>query len=1461
MINLINITINYYLIGPTIFISLMSLYCENNMHKYLNVLCFHNSKHLIILILSFLMSLLYILVSFIFSFFYYQIGLIGIDFNNGLVRTFSNYELFCLVLKIIIFIFRFLLTRKSNMIYKIIYEIFIILNCFIMSIYSYKNVFYFNNCINNINHIGWNISCWFSICILLKNLLNIKVISISIIVGSFLIIIISIEIQKINQHPLFYDKKNFEFKNIINIEILKNNLLTNLYETNNKSELLIIEFIIEFEQFLQNNPELNDYYNLLLNDINLNKRFNKINELKIMSIIFILYLFNLEKFSYKEEIVLCFCYFLINKFKNPTYSMLLCSKLKSETFKGLYYKYLLIEDIKKYLNVRLNKKVNKSSIKYCEIGNIILFNLYSNLLKIRIYDALYYQIDYFDLLKNKNSSKKIVENFMKLGENILNCRGDIISIWGKINELNPFDKEIKRNYFLYINNIIEDEFLLNELNIYYSLLKYNKKNNINYKFLYNDSNSVLLIDGFMSNGRILYYSENFSLLFSFNEKEILNIALDDLLPNSIQPFHKELIEKAIKYSNINYIFNKSKKSLLKNKNGEIFSIKLFVKPVPNLFYGLIYYAFLEKIQQSRLIIELDKNFKIYGLTDPAKVDSFIINNTFNLNQKIYGHHISFIIPEILILLEYNNEEFVFTKEDQELKGYLYPFADKKGIKSSIDIILKKIKEGDEKENIIKDYNSLMKEIRIQNKKPLLIFYKVKLISFLEGKYKYYKVYISNDIISDNNLNYESGKDRNYFSEKSKKSITGLKINRNIEKGEEECCTNSINEGKKDFIVNKKNEANNNNIFQENPENEISINEFNKIKNNILGKKEFYSLTILKYICFLFGIFIIILMFFDFFQKKVAFNNLSKFLEENLIFNETKIIIAVLYTISVNLKWVSDSLYINSTYCPTYNWSQFYKVVFKENIDSLENQRKIFYRIGKDFNAKFNERRIINLYIYKYNETVKYNFNIDNILVFLINNQIKILDKYHYFTNVTTCKEISKELGLNEIDLKNLIEVSYYIYNSNFDGFKGKEKIIKINYIFYKFPFSFLFSGIILVIMFSLYVYYILYFHKLEINFLLKLINFHSPQFDKYIKKLDEIKSQLKTSNKDDDDKEEIFEFNNSDSKNHSLEKIELSAKEVKNKEKSKKVKNKVFKNKKKKIKIMSSFFTRKNILFGIQIILILLISLTYYFFSFLISFFNKNKYLIFDSIIISINKAFIDTFDIFIPIKRELELYEKNLINCTSLGQNYYLNLPNVSNIALPKLDNFIMQILDDKDFKKETRLTFQNLFNHNLCIDPNIPEKSYKFCANFWSGVLLKGIIQSISYMGSIIGQVLDELEALNRNDNRKNLFKLLNESSFMKYQIFNEFYLHKIYIKTKTIFSKLKYEKTNAIIKRLLFILVIYLIIAIFIISILYYFIITYNSIFTSFIKFIGIYPKKYIRENNSLYKDIISFGNNFD
>ena len=272
----------------------------------------------------------------------------------------------------------------------------------------------------------------------------------------------------------------------------------------------------------------------------------------------------------------------------------------------------------------------------------------------------------------------------------------------------------------------------------------------------------------------------------------------------------------------------------------------------------------------------------------------------------------------------------------------------------------------------------------------------------------------------------------------------------------------------------------------------------------------------------------------------------------------------------------------------------------------------------------------------------------------------------------------------------------------------------------------------------------------------------------------------------------------------------------------------------------------------------MLLILTYYLVSLIINYFYKYNYINFDALNNSLENSFKQSYDVFIPIKRELDLYERNLINCTTLGVFYKMNLTKINDIKTPKFEYLIMDIVDDNDFKKETIDKFNIIFNEDICLDKIKTEKGLYFCKNIWSGILSKGIRQAIIQMGAIIGNVLDELESINDINSNKTLFSLMNDSSFFYYQVFNEMYLFRTYIKVKNIFNDLRKEKLESIFRAMKFTIVVYFIIIIivsaFFINSLFY----YRNVFNSFLNFIVIIPAKYFEEDDKACKAITSYGN---
>jgi len=220
LINFINIIIFYYLLGPSVEISLLSFWCENSQHKIFKIKCYSNKAHLSNIIFSILILVLYILISFMYSLYCNEIGTIFANDIEKSIRIHSKYENLFNIIKIIIYILYFILKIKGNtFIFKIIYESCILVFYLIMFIYSYKYVYYYNNIINYIIYFGWSFNFWLSLCIICKIVFNLGNISVFICFGWIIIAILIYRYNKMKEFLLLSGSDIFEFNTIKSIEI------------------------------------------------------------------------------------------------------------------------------------------------------------------------------------------------------------------------------------------------------------------------------------------------------------------------------------------------------------------------------------------------------------------------------------------------------------------------------------------------------------------------------------------------------------------------------------------------------------------------------------------------------------------------------------------------------------------------------------------------------------------------------------------------------------------------------------------------------------------------------------------------------------------------------------------------------------------------------------------------------------------------------------------------------------------------------------------------------------------------------------------------------------------------------------------------------------------------------------------------------------------------------------------
>jgi len=1539
-LSIIDFVIYYYLIGPIIYLALSGTSCPNNKHDILDVECYSNSEHLAITILNFIFGLYSLYLIETFSLYYNQIG--SLNHSNVNSRVNCEYDIYSSNAKLIVYIIIYFYRKycPDSTIFKYIYQVYIFLSCVFLSIYSVKSVFYYNKRINSLIKFSWFFCSWFSLCMILKICFDINDITLLVLFGLVLMIFIFIYQQTYSYYNRLTQLDFFNEKSLVYIERFNSELI-DLYNSDKKTDKILLNGIIKkFQDYVSSNPELNEIFNKLMNDENMKKKFFSMNQLSMLAVIFTIYCYHLEKTEIKTDITLHMCYFLINKLKNVTFAIFLINKLKNNNHTQLYHKFVLMEKIKEYLISKLNKNNYKNSIKNIQIGSVILYYQYMNLFKIKIYDGTCDQIDYFDTLRNNVITGKITENFLKTGEEILNSRKEIFKIWEKIIELNPFSNESENDYILYLKVILQDDILAKNEEKKFNLLKTNKiseKNNIYHSLFKNNINSILLIDGYTSNGRILYATPNFPFLYQFNGKEIINTTIEELLPNAVLPFHKDLVENSLKYSNINYIYHNTLDTFLKGKNNSLYNIKLYVKPVPNLTYGLIFFVLLTKIQDHPFVIILDKDFKIDGFAEMNQGNSFTLNsngnNNYFLSPQVLNHHIGIIIPEIMLQLCYKDNSYFINRNHIDIKGSLYSGSNVKDldlkISALLDIIKKKgflniDEDSEESRKTLNEYNDLKRYIAGKQFKCFSIFFKVETKKFLGGKYRYHKLYIINDplsldqnIISDrtinvsesdqmnemkkkkeelvrnksikneeeinnelNNINQSLGqklsskninsKYYKYYSNKEEDNFDHVKriklkipINKEIKKEndikekdeENEVKTNNDEEEKKNENINNlyKNQINYSRVDSFENRQDIDLARFNKLKEEILNTKDSIQITFMKITSFSFVIITVILVIYDYLFVNRLYSNLVQYLDDNLYFTHSKIITSCIYISSLNIKWLKYN-YIDEESC-LQNCSSFYLKVLEKCLKCLKNEKDILYTFDSDFQEIVKKTRKIDLLVYNSNVSDILYLDVNDYLNLIISKGVKLVGSFNDFTN---------SYGRVKINMDNLIKHSFGYFQSDVEGLTGNAKLARIEHRF-KNNYTRIIVGIIIcVILLGIFIYYIFEFNKLEIFFLDKLINFSSPNFENYLKVLEDLKKKLKNTkmeeeeNNIDDMDIEIGSKNEGDSKNNDS-KDKADRKKAKNtvikgidKESSPINKkrghkqNKIQQQRIKKKKVMSLYFYKQNILFAIKTSIILICFISFFIVSYLVYKLNLNNFLEFDNLINEIEDIYYNSFKTFLSFKSELEKFQ--------VDPNYNISTLSGKEIQLQNFGNTLNDLTQNNIYSKQNKDELTQLYNGDLC-SLLFENDSYDLdnCKEFLSSILLKGMEQAIIQITVIINNVIDEISLISNIDDFNNTV-YGNTTNFKKYELFTQYYLLLSYLKNDEIVDKLRNDETKNVSKITTNIIIIYFVGFLVLFILLCYFIFMYKYIYNSLFNFIAILSVKFISDDEKFYEKII-------
>ena len=1363
LFNYIYIFFENYLFGFLIVLFLMSTKCENKNFVIFKDECQKSTKHNTIMAISLFCLGFIIIYSILISIYYNEIG--GIQHVHLYKRINNHYEIYLNLFSIIIYFAGYYIefhSYKNREILNIFIRGLIFFISCILIIYMRKKVYFYEKRLNFLYFTGWSYICWFSLSLLLQEFFNLKQSLFFVIIGWFLIFLLNYYIINLHGEEILTETNIFEAKSAKEIELFISNFFNIMNDISHHSQLLLSGLINTIVEIFETNPEILEKYEKFISNKILIEKFGGKGNITFdtYSIVYVIYEYLLEKSKLKVDALFLMSYFCINKLHNYSLAISICTKNKVIGYLNHYNKFCLMEDIKQCLTKSFNSELKSNdSIRHIDIGSVILYTKLIDILKIKIYDATSNQVDYLDILRNSTTSLKASRHFLDFGNHVLILKKEIIKTWENIVNLNPFSDEIRKDYMLYLRNIIQDYELANKEDLKYNAIKINKfsEKNDTYHSLFNkDITVTILIDGNSSQGKIIYTSLNFLTLYNFTPKDLFNYTINDLIPKCIESYHKALIINALKYSNLRYIFKKEKDILMKGKGNSLYNVKAFFKTIPNLSCGLIYIGMLAKIQDKQFLVLLDQNFKIDSMTNPSNNGNFgnniySMNFPFGLNGNLHGYHIGIIIPEILKLIKFKELQFTIDKTDIDFKGKLYSISnDLVKYETVIEELMEKIKingnleifpnNHNSSKNLtsiskskfftdkysqtnLREYNELLNDL--DEKFPIYhqVFYRITKHSFLNDKHIYYRVYIVNDIIESNEFNKKKKNSSKKMKESTQIVTENILLpNTIIEPGKEIRLkpSETKDEIKSNQNKDNKEEKNNNNINTLQIASNKDINNEYELLNEL--KRRIFNNDIPSYIIymwcfsFIFSILTMILIIYNNNLMYSKFQYIQIYLDQNYFFNHTKIAMSSLYYATVNLKMLKYKIMgkdgcINGIHCVDH-----YQFILERGLRDVKKYTDRTIKYDNDYQVILQKIKSFEFYTNNLTNKTDFYLNIPDLLYFILSNGIEIEKNAIEYINETN------DDSLTDTYIENILNHAViYLYSNEANGLNEYEKRINANTSKFKSNKIYLILNIILfVIVFLLLLGITIKFYNIEVKLLYRMIKFNSPKFDIYFKYLEELKKKLRRDNGEEEEKNESDNGNeskgNDDEKSKSDKgKKKKDKKQIKTSQKKKLAKvTKLQQQKSIKFKIMRRYFFLYNFFFSIKICGICVIIMIYYPIIFLLYNIRRERFFKYDDFMSSCEGIFVDAYEAFGTLKNQTIFFANYIIERNKKINELNNNISIVEfkginytkdNITELKKKKFIFEIPEESE---RTVTKFGNLiteFTANTDITKNSTE------------------------------------------------------------------------------------------------------------------------------------------------------------
>ena len=609
--------------------------------------------------------------------------------NSYLSKSSSSYD-FIMAIHLIIYSFilnQYYLSKYIFLIYNFISSLFFYYYYIHVHLYYEKSVFF----LIGIYHALY---AWVSFLFLIFYIFPVNNIGLIYISSSFLVSYASYTVTNHLDYNLIYKTPFSKIKNRYYIlyfikEIIR---IINTLEEDEERKLLLMG-LLEIHKVECGNPicltKNDDKIYSPKNEHWTNESHNINNKIFLNSFIVQLLNYWIKQNIPFPDILITLSFFYLKIIGNICLSIFTLKKVSQlKLTSNEYYSFCRIKiKIRNYLVQNLKEK-NKPIYSLEELNSSFYFK-YQDLAKELVQEITNdsnSSLNFWNTLKNTKNSLNYNEIF-KLTEIIGKTKLKISKLFKKLfniyNGVNGIF-ELYSNYVDIINNDFTTKRNLDLIKKKYEKITLDKLNINYFNSLFGKDTGIIIGSGDLGQeGKIITYNKIITDIFGYNNDELKGKNCTILMPKLLSDIHNSFIERYFQIGKRDILGKKSFKSFAKDKDNNIFMVKMALNLFPVLNESVLFILMLIKEKIEDLIL-IDNNFNIQGMTNQL-MQKFNIENKELF--KMYDIPFYSICPEFVRL--YKNMIIVKNK-----KLLLAPsLKEKKGIseiKKTMSGILKKV---------------------------------------------------------------------------------------------------------------------------------------------------------------------------------------------------------------------------------------------------------------------------------------------------------------------------------------------------------------------------------------------------------------------------------------------------------------------------------------------------------------------------------------------------------------------------------------------------------------------------------------------------------------------------------------------------------------------------------------------------------------------------------------------------